>query len=565
MKTFSIKKTRLAGVAIAALVLSLLGPVAAAPAAAGPMDCAIPGVDDRCEKWVHRYTEGQAGTPFGKYQHQHAYAGAIAKAGTMAFQTGNRTDGSRVCYVGSTPVLCNDLQTVAYDVVTGEVAWVAHEPPPWEEGEALPRTIVVSADDTVVYVVATVFTGAGSASDTTRDVQVVAYDAATGKRLWMTLYDGPAGRQDDAFAAAASPVDDRLFVAAAATATQDPVFPGGYTPLYVAKGTQAGGLETDVDFALVEIDGATGTVIDEQRYGGPSFTVDGKRHASWDIPTEIRVSRDGRRVVLAGMSDGREHYKSNMPHSAVVAWDADEDGVWRRAWVREMPGVPLGLGLVESQDTVAFAGVYGQGGTENNPYAVVGLDAESGAPTWETRFALGGNQLEYPRSLLVDEQRGAVYLPGLSRSPSASYGTSGALALRAADGSQLWRTRLRDFRSTATVVFNYDNDSMTFGALDPASGHLQLTSARDGKLATFSLHRQTGAVRWSSLFEHPTRPQPYLEQSAYDWPMGMAAAAGRTVIFGNSYIPYRQTCNSSSVLGALPCSRNDFLTVAYEV
>jgi len=503
-----------------------------------PVDCVVPLVDDKCEKWARRYTRG------------FATAGALAPSGGRAFSVGSVSDNPNGTYR-------TEMQTVAYDVASGNRLWVAREAGPTDDWTMLGRNVVISPDEKVVYAFATVFQGPGSAKDKLRNLVVAAYDAATGARLWRKTYDGPAKAQDDAWAAAVSPDGDHLYVAAAATGSNLPVATTG-GGVSLGRAVNTGGLEVDVDLALLTFDTATGDLLDETIYGGPSYTIDGVTHGSWDVPLDLFVSRDGRRIVVAGISSGRETYRQNRrPHSFVGVWRAadERDEGLTTEWVEEIPGSPLATALVESQGTIGFAGYARPDGGQYRPYSVAGLSLADGSLRWQTPVELGGsvNDLEYPRGLLVDEERGRLYVPGLSRNAAVNEGTTSVLALSASDGALVWRKRLRDPRSEATIIFNYDSDVRPMAALDPASGHVQLTMLREGRLAALSLDHATGAQRWASVFDHPVGGTE-LPERASNFPFEIEAAGGTAVIFGESYMT-----------SPLQAARSDLLTIAYEV
>jgi hypothetical protein len=55
-------------------------------------------------------------------------------------------------------------------------------------------------------------TGPSYGGATDYDYATVAYNAATGARLWVNRYNGPANDEDDAYSVAVSPRGDKVFV-----------------------------------------------------------------------------------------------------------------------------------------------------------------------------------------------------------------------------------------------------------------------------------------------------------------------------------------------------------------
>jgi len=148
---------------------------------------------------------------------------AVAPNGTKVFITGDSDGGMKTNY---------DFATIAYDAKNGKRIWVARYGAPAgraEGGEA----IGVSGDGKRVYV------AGATASKKSWDYGTLAYDAATGKRLWVARYDGPAGRADGAEDLALSADGTKVFV----------------------TGTSDGGKVTNDDFATVAFEARTGRAV----------------------------------------------------------------------------------------------------------------------------------------------------------------------------------------------------------------------------------------------------------------------------------------------------------------
>src|SRR5207249_3486377 len=119
------------------------------------------------------------------------------------------------------------------------------------------------------------------------DYLTVAYDAATGARLWMATYDGPGRSSDEAFGLGVSPNGASVFVTG-----------------------QSWGIGTDGDYATVSYDAATGAQRWVARYDGPA--------ASYDWAYDLGVSPDGGAVFVTGYSLGL----STGYDFATLAYDA---------------------------------------------------------------------------------------------------------------------------------------------------------------------------------------------------------------------------------------------------
>ncbi|MFJ3020580.1 S8 family serine peptidase [Streptomyces tendae] len=120
---------------------------------------------------------------------------------------GHKTDDSRMIAItpdGRTLVVSgqnpgdgtgfSDWGTVAYNAATGAQKWTARHDGP-AHGLDVPSAMAVSEDGRSVVV-----TGASSSATTSTDLVTEAYSIATGKRLWSNRYDGPGHASDNPYA-----------------------------------------------------------------------------------------------------------------------------------------------------------------------------------------------------------------------------------------------------------------------------------------------------------------------------------------------------------------------------
>jgi WD40 repeat protein len=99
-----------------------------------------------------------------------------------------------------------DYATLAYRTRTGARLWLMRYNGPGN-GFDVARSVAVSPSGKAVYV-----TGGSDGATSRRDYTTVAYNAATGRLLWLQRYNGPGNNWDFAFSMAVSPAGKRVFV-----------------------------------------------------------------------------------------------------------------------------------------------------------------------------------------------------------------------------------------------------------------------------------------------------------------------------------------------------------------
>lgn len=184
-------------------------------------------------------------------------AAAVSPDGKTVFMTGyaaRATSG-------------DDYATVAYDAATGAQLWVKYYNGPGN-GDDLPFALAVNPAGGAVYV-----TGTSASSGEGPGYATVAYDAATGHRLWHVRYNGPATANDFATSVAVSPGGGRVFVT------------GGSV-----------GTTSNVDYATIAYRASTGAELWVKRYNGPGNSDDRAR--------SVVTSPGGGTVYVTGESTG---------------------------------------------------------------------------------------------------------------------------------------------------------------------------------------------------------------------------------------------------------------------
>jgi hypothetical protein len=413
------------------LVLAVLVAVASA-AAEVPVCAAAPGLNDRCETWVAQ--------PVGT---QHITGVAVARSGDRAYAAGTDTR--------------QRLTLTAYDTARGGALWVGHP------STALPTSAVavtVSADGRAVYVTGTlslrpdlnsqafdyfltmrfdarngraqwaqVYRGVGANanaptgivvspkgdrvyvtgwSDRTgpyqvlpRDWATLAYDAASGRQLWLRRYAGTAGGRNVPLAVTVSPRGERVYVSGSSehpTQSPTPVF--DLTAIaYTASGTvrwtkrtagfavgvaqrgdhvYVGGVTANGGGSVVAYDGAT---------GGPTAAL------SFPVaPGAFAVSPDEKRVYVtaAAAVSSVTSAGTSAVTTAGIAVTAYDRATGRPAWTTTFapPGttfaLPVAIATNGHGDRVYVLGSAGP--AFNTTYPVVLGVTAAGATSWVARY-----------------------------------------------------------------------------------------------------------------------------------------------------------------------------------
>jgi len=177
-------------------------------------------------------------------------------------------DGSKVFVAGQTysgTTRKDDYATAAYAVATGKPLWLkVYDGPGHDLDQAI--SIDASPDSSKVFV-----TGTSHGGSHILDYATIAYDAGTGSSLWLRRYNGPGNVPDFAFVVVASPDGSKVFVT-------------GYS----------GGGFTGDDYATLAYDATTGSTAWLARYDGPVHGA--------DYAHGLAVSPDGTRVYVTGES-----------------------------------------------------------------------------------------------------------------------------------------------------------------------------------------------------------------------------------------------------------------------
>jgi DNA-binding beta-propeller fold protein YncE len=277
-------------------------------------------------------------------------------------------DGSRVYVTGSLSggKAADAVATIAYDARTGRQLWVSQFRP--KDGADV-RSVAVSPDGTSLYVA-----GYGRVSGSPWQFSVLAYAAATGKQRWQRYYPTP-GQYGSAGSVAVSPDGQTIYATGGA----------GTTAVTVAYR-------------------AAGTLKWAARYSSPY-----KGFAEGD---QIVVAPSGSAVYVGG----RESAPNKHVDIATLAYSA---ATGKRLWREQTLGGVPDIAVTPNGQSVIVDGSQNYTHIEMDAY-----NAATGATQW-SRLAPGTNLI--PDGLVISPSGSTLYIGG-----------NDTMAFSVANGAVLW-------------------------------------------------------------------------------------------------------------------------------
>jgi hypothetical protein len=406
---------------IAAVLTGLLVPAAAGTGALAAAS-ASPAPAGGTELWLARYTPPGGG-------------GAAAIAASP--------DGARVYVTGK--------RTAAFAAATGKLLWVSPAGP----GQTVATQVAVSADGARVFVTGTQTLASGASQYAT-----VAYNAATGARLWQANY-GPVTALSDASAIGVSPDGSTVFVTGKSEIVSGNTSSYRYATMAYDAATGArrwtarccrGGLAEAVSlavspdaarvyvtgvsispagsatYATVAYDAATGAVLWDRRY------VEGGTDA---FARSVVASPDGSRVYVTGEAGGTD----GVDDTTVAYLAASGTQLWVAHHDLSSVSGPVGMAISRNGTELVLTGAdsAGPSGSGGYGYRTVAYRTSDGHQLW-ARFYQGPGGGGLPASMAMSPDGSKVFVTGVAAAggPRAGRADYGTVAYGAAAGAQLW-------------------------------------------------------------------------------------------------------------------------------
>jgi DNA-binding beta-propeller fold protein YncE len=375
------------------------------PAAAGAA-----GLAGGSQLWVARYTEQGPDDP-----------GHAAQALAVS------PDGARVFVTGA--------QTVGYAAGSGKRMWAS---PVGSTGQGVGSKVAVSPDGTKVFV-----TGTVSDPDGAGQYITTAYSAATGARLWQSVYGPPAGTSSPT-AIGVSPDGSTVFVTGASAAvTGDPTARRYGTVAYNAASgaerwavrccrggvSQANSLAVSpggtriyvTGFSLTPSTPASYTTIAYSAATGAQVWI--RRSAEGYDARSVGASPDGSRVYVSGDGAGGD---------VTVAYSAATGSqLWAARFANDAPGDETAAMAISKSGTMLAVTSDGETATGTAGYRTVAIRASDGQQLWSSGYP-GGQAI----SVTISPTGTKVFVTGLV---GTTFGSAfGTVAYCATTGAQLW-------------------------------------------------------------------------------------------------------------------------------
>lgn len=423
-------------------------------AATGVFAVAVPGLAAASPGAgaAHRTAAGQQSTavPGGTQAWLQRFGGAHLSATATSVAA---SPGQAVVYVtGITRKTATGLRnevTVAYNAATGKQLWLER----YQGQGRHPRgslgvpSITVSPDGATVYVAGDLARGTGH-----NDYLVLAYNAATGAQLWVA---SPLAFASIAQyrAVAVSPDSKTVYI----TGTED--FFGG---------------SAHKSYDTLALNAATGATKWNTNTRFPPHV--------FHVVTSIVVSPDGSTVFVGGSS-------------GTVAYNAATGAqLWLDAYKQAYDRDPVSLAVSPDSATVYVASSGSAPGSGGAHYWTAALSATTGAQLWQATYRGAGTAENIAATAIALSPDGSqVYVSG-----SAAAGKFTTIDYNAATGKQAWLQQTPNVGGTVQTP--------AFLAVSPDGSEVAVTGASDQASGQFGYQTAvfdaaTGAPLWSATYQ----------------------------------------------------------------
>jgi DNA-binding beta-propeller fold protein YncE len=330
-------------------------------------------------------------------------------------------------------------------------------------------SVAASPDGTRVFVA-----GQSDGGPSGYDIAVIAYDPATGRRLWVTRYDGG---DDD--------LDPLLSVS-----------PDSAT-VFVAEG---GGPDGGEELRTIAYDAETGAWLWSTSFSQGDV-----------VPAGIAVSGDGSRVFVTGTSNP----ENPLANYATVAYDAATGTqLWKASYdgPRHMEDFAAGIAVDPSGSTVVVTGTTERSGD----FATVAYDAATGVQRWVAFHDSPDHGAEWATDVAIGPGGSTAYVTGEDDfgGPDDGFAT---VAYDLRTGHQRWVSTygLPDTEGRASEL-----------AVTPNGRQVMITGYIGRDFATESVDAVTGKALWADRYVTGT--------AGWGWALAVSPDGSRVFVTGRS-------------------------------
>jgi DNA-binding beta-propeller fold protein YncE len=391
-------------------------------------------------------------------------------------------DGAMVFVTGVTGVA--HVSTVAYDAATGVSRWTATF---YGRGDSQPSGIAVSPDSSKVFV--TGYTSFPNACCPDQFV-TVAYDAASGARLWLARTFNVLHVGSLATGVAVSPDGSSVYVAGEA----------GKNPVVVAY------------------DAATGAQQWVSRYQVPRGAGGGSEG--------VAVSPDGSKVFLTGPFRA----PPAGPKFATVAYNA---ATGAQLWAQTTKGITFSRDVAASPDGSAVL-VSGKVSlvSGGSVFTTTAYAPATGTPLWTHRFR-GPGPDSAPSALTVTPDGRDVFVTGSSTGNVPGAVDFTTVGYATASGAQLWA---RSYQPPTAVN---GTDGAQAAGMSPDGTSVYITGSAAGSArnsvnyTTIAYHTATGQKAWLARYVGPRN---------FDFANALAVSPTGNGVFVTGFIGVHDGC-----------------------
>ena len=379
-------------------------------------------------------------------------------------------DGSRVVTAGYAPgsASAHDFLIAATDAATGGRRWTATYDGP-SAGDDQGVALAISADGSKAFV-----TGESQHAPGNYDFATVAYDVATGSRLWVARYDGPASRGDVPTAIAVD--GNRVYVTGYSSLG---IHPTVGADIYAAT-TIAYDVNTGAQQWLARYQGAAGL---------------------WDIPQGLAAA--GGRVYITARSNGASTSNDDTDDATVAYDGATGAQVWASRYDSGTRDYPHGLAATADGSRVYVTAERTWNGFGASDYVTLGYDGASGALAWSAVYATPGGGNEIPLSVAVSPAGDKVFVTGFGSDDITPVDRSAVTIAYSSSGQQLWLSRHTTPGGEAMGKVAVSPDGQRAYATGLAVGQsfgVGLGYTNVQAPVTLAYDTASGAVVWSARF-----------------------------------------------------------------